>query len=104
MVRSRTWGEGQASQALRLTRRGLDRLRQQAESDPTRQRLDRWMFFARASKSRTLAQKLIESGAVRINSERTRSPHRLVGPGDVLTMTLGRRLLVWRVVGAACMK
>lgn len=59
------------------------------------------MFFARASKSRTLAQKLIESGAVRINSERTRSPHRLVGPGDVLTMTLGRRLLVWRVVGAA---
>ena len=36
-----------------------------------RQRLDKWLFFSRAVKSRTLAQKLVESGAVRINSERT---------------------------------
>jgi ribosome-associated heat shock protein Hsp15 len=49
-------------------------------------------------KSRTLAQKLIESGVVRINSERTTAPDARVGPGDVLTMTLGRRLLVWRIV------
>ena len=30
-----------------------------------RQRLDKWLFFSRAVKSRTLAQKLIESGVVR---------------------------------------
>ena len=63
-----------------------------------RQRLDKWLFFSRVVKSRTLAQKLVESGAVRVNSERTLSPDRRVGPGDVLTMTLGKRLLVWRIV------
>jgi ribosome-associated heat shock protein Hsp15 len=64
---------------------------------PARQRLDRWLFFARALKSRTLAQKLVESGAVRLNSERTLKPDAQVGPGDVLTMSVNRRLLVWRI-------
>jgi len=65
-----------------------------------RQRLDRWLFFSRAVKSRTLAQKLIESGAVRVNSERTLATDTRVGAGDVLTMSLGRRLLVWRILDA----
>jgi ribosome-associated heat shock protein Hsp15 len=63
-----------------------------------RQRLDKWLFFSRAVKSRTLAQKFVESGAVRVNSERTVASDRKVGPGDVLTMTLGSRLLVWRIL------
>jgi ribosome-associated heat shock protein Hsp15 len=63
-----------------------------------KERLDRFLFFARALKSRTLAQKLIESGAIRVNSERTaRSDHK-VGAGDVLTMNLHNRILVWRIV------
>jgi ribosome-associated heat shock protein Hsp15 len=63
-----------------------------------KQRLDKWLFFSRAVKSRTLAQKLIEAGSVRVNSERTdRSDHK-VGPGDVLTMTVHTRLLVWRIL------
>ena len=65
-----------------------------------RQRLDRWLFFSRAVKSRTLAQKLIESGAVRVNSERTVNTDARVGAGDVLTVTLDRRLLVWRILDA----
>lgn len=67
--------------------------------DPVRkERLDRFLFFSRALKSRTLAQKLIETGAVRVNSERTdRSDHK-VGAGDVLTMSLHGRILVWRIV------
>jgi len=65
---------------------------------PARQRLDRWLFFSRAVKSRTLAQKLIETGAVRVNSARTLATDHKVGPGDVLTMTLGQRLLVWRIL------
>lgn len=48
-------------------------------------------------KSRTLAQKLIESGVVRVNSERTIDTDHKVGEGDVLTMTVSRRLLVWRI-------
>ncbi len=65
-----------------------------------KQRLDKWLFFSRAVKSRTLAQKLIEDGAVRVNSERTERTDHKVGPGDVLTMNVHSRLLVWRILDA----
>lgn len=63
-----------------------------------RQRLDKWLFFSRAVKSRTLAQKIIETGVVRINSERTVASDARVGAGDVLTMVLNERLLIWRIL------
>ena len=63
-----------------------------------KQRLDKWLFFSRALKSRTLAQKLIETGAVRVNSERTIRTDHQVGIGDVLTMTVHSRLLVWKIL------
>lgn len=63
------------------------------------QRLDKWLFFARAVKSRTLAQKLIEAGAVRLNSTRETRSDCQVNAGDVLTMTVHSRLLVWKVLG-----
>lgn len=68
-------------------------------AEPIRkERLDRFLFFSRALKSRTLAQKVIETGAIRINSERTiRSDHK-VGAGDVLTMTLHERIVIWRIL------
>ena len=67
--------------------------------EPVRkERLDKFLFFSRALKSRTLAQKVIETGAIRVNSERTaRSDHK-VGAGDVLTMSLNNRILVWRIL------
>ncbi len=65
-----------------------------------KQRLDKWLFFSRAIKSRTLAQKLIESGVVRVNSERTIASDHKVGAGDVLTMTVHTKLLVWRILAA----
>ena len=63
-----------------------------------KERLDKFLFFARALKSRTLAQKFIESGAVRVNSERTDRSDLKVGAGDVLTMALHQRILVWRIL------
>ncbi|MGV8833751.1 MAG: RNA-binding S4 domain-containing protein [Devosia sp.] len=63
-----------------------------------KERLDKFLFFARAIKSRTLAQKFIESGAVRVNSERTDRSDLKVGAGDVLTMALRDRIIVWRIV------
>ena len=62
-----------------------------------RQRLDRWLWFARMVKSRTLAQKLIASGAVRVDSERTTSVDHRIGPGMVLTFALNDRIRVLRV-------
>lgn len=69
--------------------------------DPVRkERLDKFLFFSRAIKSRTLAQKIIETGVIRVNSERTdRSDHK-VGAGDVLTMSLHGRIVVWRILDA----
>lgn len=63
-----------------------------------KQRLDKWLFFSRAVKSRTLAQKLIETGVVRVNSERTIRTDHQVGAGDVLTMSVHTRLLVWKIL------
>ena len=63
-----------------------------------KERLDKFLFFARAIKSRTLAQKFIESGAVRVNSERTDRSDLKVGAGDVLTMALHNRIIVWRII------
>lgn len=68
------------------------------DSPPARERLDRFLFFSRAVKSRTLAQKLIEAGAVRVNAERTLRTDLKVGAGDVLTMQLHGRVLVWRIL------
>lgn len=63
-----------------------------------KQRLDKWLFFSRAVKSRTLAQKVIAGGAVRVNAERTLSADTRVSPGDVLTMMIHERLMVWRIL------
>lgn len=63
-----------------------------------RQRVDRWLFFSRAVKSRSLGAKLVELGRVRINGEKAAQPSDTVKIGDVLTLTMDRRILVWRVL------
>ena len=63
-----------------------------------KERLDKFLFFSRALKSRTLAQKVIETGAIRVNSERTDRSDLKVGAGDVLTMSLHGRNMVWRIL------
>lgn len=65
---------------------------------PHRERLDRFLVFARLVKTRSLAQHLVEGGHVRINGTRTESPDRKVAAGDVLTIMHGERLVVWRII------
>lgn len=67
-------------------------------SSGERQRIDKWLFFARVVKSRSLGAKLAQAGRVRINREKIDQPSQLVRPGDVLTITLDRRVLVYRVL------
>lgn len=59
-----------------------------------RLRLDKWLFFARLVKSRTLAQGLIEAGHVRVNREKTDNAAKAIRVGDVLTLVLGRSVRV----------
>lgn len=64
-----------------------------------RQRIDKWLFFSRAVKSRSLAAKLVVAGRVRINRDKAAQASDLVRAGDVLTITLERRIFVWKVLG-----
>jgi len=63
-----------------------------------KQRLDKWLWFARIVKTRSLATKLILDGHVRLNSQRIDTPAKAVGPGDVLTIALESRIAVLRIV------
>jgi ribosome-associated heat shock protein Hsp15 len=65
-----------------------------------RQRIDKWLFFSRAVKSRSLAARLVVAGRVRINRDKAAQASDMVRPGDVLTITLERRIFVWKVLGA----
>ena len=62
-----------------------------------RQRIDKWLVFARAVKSRSLAVRLVAAGRVRINRDKAAQASDQVRPGDVLTITLDGRILVWKV-------
>jgi len=61
-------------------------------------RLDKWLWFARFCKSRTLAAKLCAAGRIRSGGEVVRKAHHLVRPGDVLTFPQGPHIRVVRVL------
>ena len=61
-----------------------------------RQRLDKWLWFARFAKTRTLAAKLVTSGFVRLNGQRTDNAAKAVAVGDVITIALSQATLVVR--------
>ncbi|MHA7775844.1 RNA-binding S4 domain-containing protein [Roseibium sp. M-1] len=61
-------------------------------------RIDKWLWYARVTKSRSLAQKLATSGHVRVNKDKIASASKTVKAGDVLTIALDRRILVLKVV------
>ncbi|MGI9402236.1 MAG: RNA-binding S4 domain-containing protein [Rhizobiaceae bacterium] len=61
-------------------------------------RIDKWLWHARVVKTRSLSQKLIAAGKVRINREKTTSTSRSVKPGDVLTITLERKICVYEIL------
>ena len=63
-----------------------------------RQRLDKWLFFTRLQKSRSIAQKAIESGDVRVNDARITQPSHALKAGDVVVVSLDRRDITVRVL------
>ncbi|MGA7069912.1 RNA-binding S4 domain-containing protein [Bradyrhizobium sp.] len=66
-----------------------------------RQRLDKWLWYARLVKARTSAAALVEAGHVRVNGVRERSPGHAVKAGDVVTVGLDRSVRVLKIVGFA---
>lgn len=60
-------------------------------------RLDKWLWYARFFKTRSLATKLISANKLRIDGEVTSKPHRHVQIGQVLTFAQGPHIRVVRV-------
>jgi ribosome-associated heat shock protein Hsp15 len=73
--------------------------KQPASNPASRQRLDKWLFFTRLIKSRSLEQKAIEGGRVAVNDERVTQSSFQLKTGDMLELALDRRSLIVRVVG-----
>jgi ribosome-associated heat shock protein Hsp15 len=67
-------------------------------ADADRQRIDKWLWFARVVKTRTLAQKLVTTGNVRINREKQDTASQPVRVGDTLTISLPSGVRVLRVL------
>jgi ribosome-associated heat shock protein Hsp15 len=67
----------------------------------SRQRIDKWLFFARMVKSRSLAQLYVQNGSVRVNGERVVQPSHGIKAGDRIELSLERRdvILIVRAPG-----
>ena len=62
------------------------------------QRIDKWLWYARIAKSRTLAAELVAEGKVRVNRIRVEKPSALVKSGDVLTIAIAARIRILEVL------
>jgi ribosome-associated heat shock protein Hsp15 len=63
------------------------------------QRLDKWLWFVRVVKTRTLAAALVAEGKVRVNRERASKPSQALRVGDVVTVTVHAQVRVLKVLG-----
>ena len=63
-------------------------------------RIDKWLWAARAFRSRSLATQACDGGKVTVNGA-TAKPHKLIRPGDLITITLTGGKREWRVLDVA---
>ena len=54
-------------------------------------RVDRWLWFTRFHKTRTLASRAVQAGHVKVNGERARSGNRVL-PGDTIELVKNQLL------------
>jgi ribosome-associated heat shock protein Hsp15 len=69
------------------------------KSGATSQRLDKWLWFTRAVKSRTVAAGLVEAGKIRVNAVKVVKPSHALKAGDVVTSSAQRDVRILRVAG-----
>ena len=74
--------------------------KQAAHELPSTQRLDKWLWFARVAKTRTLASSFVTAGKVRVNRIKVEKPSASVKVGDVITIAAHSRVRVLRVLAA----
>lgn len=62
------------------------------------QRLDKWLWFTRLVKTRSLASRLVSAGKIRINRAKAVKPAQTIREGDVITATLNRSVRILKVI------
>ncbi len=65
-----------------------------------RLRIDKWLWYARFLKTRSMAAALVEAGEVMVNEVPVRKTSQELKPGDVVVLPLGKR---WRRVRVLAM-
>jgi ribosome-associated heat shock protein Hsp15 len=61
------------------------------------QRLDKWLWYARFAKTRSLAARLVDDGYVRVNGERVANAAKALAIGDVVTVAAAHTTAAVRV-------
>ncbi|MCP5089178.1 MAG: RNA-binding S4 domain-containing protein [Rhodobacteraceae bacterium] len=61
-------------------------------------RIDKWLWYARFFKTRSLCAKVVTGGHMRVNSEKTSKASHSVGAGDVLTFPQAKSVRVIRIL------
>ena len=61
-------------------------------------RIDKWLWYARVAKTRSLAAKLVTTGCVRLNKNKVTSASQGIKVDDVLTVTRASHVLIYKVV------
>lgn len=64
-------------------------------------RLDKWLWFARFFKTRSLATAMCNAGRLRVGGNVINKAHHKIRPGDVLTFPQGRHIRVVKVLALA---
>jgi ribosome-associated heat shock protein Hsp15 len=81
--------------------RGRSRADEAVEADDApalERRIDKWLWYTRLVKSRTLAQTLVTAGKVRVNRIKLEKPGATVKIGDVVTLSAHARVRILKVV------
>ena len=63
------------------------------------QRIDNWLYRVRLTKTRSISQKIIKEGNVRINKCKIYKPSIKIKSGDIITINLSKQTLVVLVNG-----
>lgn len=63
-----------------------------------RQRLDKWLWYARFARTRGMAARLVEDGYVRLNGQRQTNPAKGIAVGDVLVVAAPHATMAVRVL------
>ncbi|TNE57068.1 MAG: RNA-binding S4 domain-containing protein [Alphaproteobacteria bacterium] len=72
------------------------------QDTPLEQRIDKWLWYVRLFKSRSLAAKFVETGKLRLSRgprrDKLSKPSQTIIVGDILTFTLHERVRVIEVI------